>query len=607
MCGIVGYIGEGDSAPFLLSSLKKLEYRGYDSAGIAVNDGRNINLVKSLGRLENLSKKLNAEEPLKGTLGIGHTRWATHGEPSEKNAHPQVSQNGKFAVVHNGIIENYMDLKDDLLSKGIKFSSQTDTEIVAQYLEYYYNGDIFESVSNLIRQLKGSYALGIICEDNPDELIAVKQDSPLVIGIGNAENFIASDVTALLEKTREIIRLEDGEIAVLKKDSVSVFNTFGEKLNKNIEHIKWDIASAEKEGHDHFMIKEIIEQPKVVKNTILSMAKNDKIHLDGIDLSKEYLKGLKKINIVACGSAYHVGCVAKYIFEKMLRVPTEVEIASEFRYKDPIVDEKVLTISISQSGETADTLAAVREAKKRGSRVMSIVNVVGSAIAMSSDDVIYTMAGPEISVATTKAYSTQLAVVNMLAIYMADKLGRISDLEYMRLIDELVSLPGKIQSILNKKEEIKGFAEKFYTAKNIFFIGRGIDYAVSLEGSLKLKEISYIHSEAYAAGELKHGPISLIEDGTPIVALATNDLFDKTVSNINAAKSRGASVLTITCEKYKKIDEVSDYSFYIPDVHDIMSASLSVIPLQLFSYYIARLKGCDIDKPRNLAKSVTVE
>lgn len=607
MCGIVGYIGEENSAPFLLRGLKKLEYRGYDSAGIAVNNGKNIDIVKSPGRLENLNKKLNGGELLKGNLGIGHTRWATHGEPSERNAHPQVSQNGKFAVVHNGIIENYMDLKNDLISKGIKFRSQTDTEVVAQYLEYNYKGNFFKTVLNLIKSLKGSYAFGIICEDNPEELIAARQDNPLIIGIGNNENFIASDVTAILEKTRDIIRLDDGEIAVLKKNSVSIFNKLGEEVQKKTEHIEWDITSAEKMGYDHFMMKEIMEQPSVVKNTILSRVKNGKVNLDSIELSAEYLKNLKKISIVACGSAYHVGYVAKYIFEKMLRIPTEVEIASEFRYKNPIIDSGVLTIAISQSGETADTLAAIREAKKQGSKVLSIVNVVGSTIASVSDDVIYTMAGPEIAVATTKAYSTQLAVIYLLSIYMADKLGKITDLEYSKLVDELMLLPNKMQQILDKKEEIKDIAKLFYSAKNVFFIGRNVDYAVSLEGSLKLKEISYIHSEAYAAGELKHGPISLIEDGTPVVAIVTNDLFDKTASNINAVKSRGACVLSIACEKYQKAKEISDYSFFISDICDMMSASLSVIPLQLFSYYIAALKGCDIDKPRNLAKSVTVE
>ncbi len=607
MCGIVGYIGEENAAPFLLHGLEKLEYRGYDSAGIAVNSREKIHLVKSLGRLENLNKKLSGGELLKGNLGIGHTRWATHGEPSEKNAHPQVSQNSKFAVVHNGIIENYMNLKEDLISKGIKFKSQTDTEVVAQYLEYNYKGNFLEVVLNLIKSLKGSYAFGIICEDNPEEIIAARKDNPLIIGIGKNENFIASDATAILEKTRDIIRLEDGEIAVIKKDSVSVFNELGEEIKKTVEHIEWDITSAEKMGYDHFMIKEIMEQPKVVRDTILSNVKDGRINLENVELSEEYLKNLKKISIVACGSAYHVGYIAKYIFEKVLRIPTEVEIASEFRYKDPIIDNNVLTIAISQSGETADTLAAVREAKKRGSKVLSIVNVVGSTIATDSDNVIYTMAGPEIAVASTKAYSTQLAVMYLLSIYMADKLGKVTDLEYSELVNELMLIPNKIQQILDEKEKIKDFATNFYSAKNMFFIGRNVDYAVSLEGSLKLKEISYIHSEAYAAGELKHGTISLIEDGTPVVVVVTNDLFDKTVSNINAVKSRGACVLSIACEKYRKIGEVSNYSFYIPNTCDMMTASLSVIPLQLFSYYVAALKGCDIDKPRNLAKSVTVE
>ncbi len=608
MCGIVGYVGYDQATPLLLNGLKKLEYRGYDSAGIAVNTGNKIEVVKAKGRLQMLSNKLSEDSCLEGHIGIGHTRWATHGKPSEKNAHPQVSMNKKFAVVHNGIIENYISIKEELMSKGIEFISDTDTEVVAQFMEYYYDGDMLNTVFKLVKKIEGSYAMGIICADNPDELIAVKKASPLVVGIGKNENFIASDITAIISRTRDMLRLDDGEIALIKKDSVTLYDTEKNVVSKEPFHVDWDISAAEKSGYDHFMLKEIMEQPKAIRDTILPRIKDDKIIFNEISYSKEELEKVSKICILACGSAYHVGYVAKYIFEKLLRKPVEIEVASEFRYMEPIIDEDVLVIAISQSGETADTLAALREAKKLGARVLSIVNVVGSSIANDSDNVIYTWAGPEIAVATTKAYSTQLSVIYLLAIYMADKLSKITKQEYDIYVKELKSIPEKIENILKGKDNINLLAKNFYDCKNVFFIGRNIDYAVSLEGSLKLKEISYIHSEAYPAGELKHGTISLIEEGTLVVAIATNNmLFDKMVSNIKEVKARGAVVLSLTTEKHKAIEEISDFNIFIPSICDIMIASLSVIPLQLFSYYIAYLKDCDIDKPRNLAKSVTVE
>ncbi len=607
MCGIVGYIGYDNATPLLVNGLKKLEYRGYDSAGIAVHSGTQLDVVKASGKLQALSDKLNTMK-LDGCLGIGHTRWATHGKPSEKNAHPQVSQSGKFAVVHNGIIENYLALKDELQKKGLSFCSDTDTEVVAHLLEYYYDGDIISTVEKLMQKIEGAYALGIVCADRPDELIAIKKASPLIIGVGQGENFIASDVTAIISRTKNVIRLDDNEFALLKKDSITVYDKNKNVIQKEMSQVDWDVSVAEKSGYKHFMLKEIMEQPKAILDTIKSRIKDGKIVLEDLNFTREELKKISKICILACGSAYHAGYVAKYIFEKLLRKPVEIEVASEFRYKEPIVDESVLVIAISQSGETADTLAAVKEAKSLGAKVLSIVNVVGSAIANASDNVLYTWAGPEIAVATTKAYSTQLSVIYMLALYMADVLGKITAAQYDAHVKELLSLPENIKELLKQEQAIKDLAEKFYNCKNVFFIGRNIDYAVSLEGSLKLKEISYIHSEAYAAGELKHGTISLIEDNTLVVALATNDkLFDKMVSNIKAVKARGAIVLSVTTEQHNEIESISDFNIYIPSVSEMMSPSLSVIPLQLFAYYIALFKNCDIDKPRNLAKSVTVE
>ena len=608
MCGIVGYICDDKATPILLNGLEKLEYRGYDSAGVAVYQNHSVEVVKSKGRLKNLCDILTSDNHMTGTLGIGHTRWATHGEPSDINSHPHCSENGSFAVVHNGIIENYLYLRDYLMNKGKRFASETDTEVVAQLLEYYYNGNILDTIIKVLSKIEGAYALGIICKDDPDTLYAVRKDSPLIIGLGKGENFIASDIPAIIDKTRDIYRLNDNEIAVIKRDNVTVYNEAKEIITKNKIHIDWDITAAEKEGYEHFMLKEIMEQPKAVHNTISPRLVDGKIVLDELKLTKEDLQKLKKIVIVACGSAYHVGVVAKYAIEKTVRIPVEIDIASEFRYRDPIIDENVLVLVISQSGETADTLAALREAKKLGARVLSIVNVVGSSIANESDDVLYTWAGPEISVATTKAYSTQLCVVYLLVLYMADLLGTISKQEYQNYVADLEALPSLIEKTISDTKQIQAVAAKYYQCENIFFIGRNIDYALSLEGSLKLKEISYIHSEAYAAGELKHGSISLIEDGTLVVSLATYEaLFDKMMSNIKEVKARGATVLSLTTEDKTIIESETDEVFYIPNINSMMAPSLAVLPLQLFAYYVADNRGCDIDKPRNLAKSVTVE
>ena len=608
MCGIVGYIGDNQAAPILLEGLEKLEYRGYDSAGVAVFSENGIRVAKAKGRLRVLSELIEGGKAVAGTLGIGHTRWATHGAPSDINSHPQTSEGGKFAVVHNGIIENYLYLKNHLMRRGVQFVSETDTEVVAQMLEYYDRGNILETIAKVISKVEGSYALGIISTEYPDRLFCVRKDSPLIIGVGAGENFIASDIPAILSHTRDIYRLKDNEIAVLTRDAVEFFNPDAEPVEKTIEHIEWDIEAAEKGGYEHFMMKEICEQPKAVRDTIAPRIRNGRVVLDDITLTAEQLRNFTKICIVACGTAYHVGVVAKYAFEELLRIPVEVDVASEFRYRKPIIDERTLMIIISQSGETADTLAALREAKRAGCRVLSIVNVVGSTIANESDDVIYTWAGPEISVASTKAYSTQLAVIYLLTLYIGEKLGRLSAEELDRYIDELQQIPELIEKMLAHKENIQFFASRYFNAGDMYFIGRNVDYAASLEASLKLKEISYIHSEAYAAGELKHGPISLIEDGTLVIALATDGrLFDKMMSNIREVKARGAVVLGLATEDRTEIAEQTDMVFYIPKISPFMLPSLSVIPMQLFAYYVASMKGCDIDKPRNLAKSVTVE
>lgn len=608
MCGIVGYIGEDQAAPLLLDGLEKLEYRGYDSAGVAVYDGQHIQVKKSKGRLQVLDGLLEHGKKFPGTVGIGHTRWATHGKPSDVNAHPQISEHGMFAVVHNGIIENYLALKEFLLEQGKSFLSDTDTEVVAQLLEYYHQGDALETVRLVQEKLRGSYALGILCKEQPDRIFAMRSNAPLIVGLGETENFIASDVPAILSRTREIYRLDNREIAVIEKQRVQVYDSAGKPVEKTPCHVDWDISAAEKGGYEHFMFKEIMEQPKAIADTIRPRIQNGRVVLDDITLTKEQIEQFEKIMIVACGSAYHVGVVAKYVLEQMAQIPVEVDVASEFRYRNPILSERTLVIVISQSGETADTLAALHEAKRHGARVLSIVNVVGSVIANDSDDVLYTWAGPEISVATTKAYSTQLTVIYLIALYLADSLGKISPQEYRQYLEDLDRLPEQIETILEQKDQLKALAERYFTAKDIFFIGRNIDYAMSLEGSLKLKEISYIHSEAYAAGELKHGTISLIEEGTLVVALATQDvLFEKMMSNVEEVAARGAVVLGLTTQDHPEIEQSVAHAFYIPKTNAWMLASLAVIPLQLFAYYVALQKGCDIDKPRNLAKSVTVE
>ena len=611
MCGIVGFIGTEEAAPILLDGLARLEYRGYDSAGLAVYDQvEGLKVVKAKGRLQVLSDIVEGGKNIHGTVGLGHTRWATHGEPSDVNSHPQVSMSGRIAVVHNGIIENYVQIKEFLESKDVKFVSQTDTEVVAQLLEYYYRGDIMEALTKVLHRIEGAYALGIICADCPDRLIAARKDSPLILGYGEGCHFLASDVTAVIKYTREVCYLEDGEIAVLTADGITVYNhPYLQPVEKEKHHVDWEISAAEKGGYEHFMAKEIMEQPKAFRDTVFPRIQDGRVVLDDLNIDGEYLKNADKIYIIACGSSYHVGMVAKYVLEKLLRKPVEVTLASEFRYCDPLVSERTLCIVISQSGETIDTLAAMREAKRLGARILSIVNVVGSSIARESDDVLYTWAGPEIAVATTKAYSTQLAVIYLIALRFAELLGTIGEEEYEDVVAELLTIPTKMERILENREAIQYYASIYFNHESIFFIGRNIDYAIGLEGSLKLKEISYIHSEAYAAGELKHGTISLIENGTLVVALASCvQLFDKLMSNVVAVKSRGADVVGLTVEsRGSALKKTVDHTILVPDTHPMLLPSLDVIPMQLFAYYVALMRGCDIDKPRNLAKSVTVE
>lgn len=610
MCGIVGYVGKEEAAPILLDGLARLEYRGYDSAGLAIysqTDG--LEVVKAKGRLQVLCDIVQGGKTLDGTMGLGHTRWATHGAPSDINSHPQVSENGRFAVVHNGIIENYVEIKEFLQSEGVHFVSETDTEVVAQLLEYYYDGDVLKAFEKVLDKIEGAYALGIICVDCPDKVIAARKDSPLILGFGDGFNLLASDVTAVIKYTREVVYLDDGEVAVLSADSVQIYDSYFRPVEKAMHHVDWEISAAEKGGYEHFMFKEIMEQPKAIRDTVFPRIHNGRVVLDDLTIDPEYVKNLDKIYIIACGSSYHVGMVAKYTLEKLLRKPVEVSLASEFRYCEPIVTDKTLAIVISQSGETIDTLAAMREAKRLGARVLSIVNVVGSTIARESDDVIYTWAGPEIAVATTKAYSTQLSVIYLIGLTFADMLGTISKGEYDSIIGELLQIPSKIETILAHKEDIQYFASIYFNHESVFFIGRNLDYAIGLEGSLKLKEISYIHSEAYAAGELKHGTISLIEDGTLVMALASyGQLFEKLMSNVKEVKARGADVVGLTTESM--VDEMKktiNSVIYVPDTHPMLLPSLDVVPLQLFAYYVSLMRGCDIDKPRNLAKSVTVE
>ncbi len=610
MCGIVGFIGKEPAAPILLEGLSRLEYRGYDSAGLAVYDPeKGLQVVKAKGRLQVLRDLTQNGALVPGVMGLGHTRWATHGAPNDINSHPQVSQSGRVAVVHNGIIENYAKLKAFLESKGVTFVSETDTEVVAQLLDYYYQGDLLDAVGKVLHRIEGAYALGIVCADEPDKLVAVRKDSPLILGYGEGFSLLASDVTAVIQYTRKVCYLDDGEVAVLTPEGAQVYNSLLQPVEKERSHVDWEISAAEKGGYEHFMFKEIMEQPKAIRDTITPRLREGKVVLDDLTITREQLERMDRLYIIACGSSYHVGVAAKYILERLLRIPVEVTLASEFRYCDPIVTDRTLALVISQSGETIDTLAAMREAKRLGARLLSIVNVVGSTIARESDDVLYTWAGPEIAVATTKAYSTQLAVVYLLGLYFADLLGRVTPQEYAQLVEELRQLPAKAEEILANTEQIQYYASIYFNHDSVFFIGRNIDYAVGLEGSLKLKEISYIHSEAYAAGELKHGTISLIEDGTLVVALAGwNRLFDKLMSNVKEVKARGADVIGLACAAHAdQLTAQVDSALTIPDVHPMFLPSLEVIPMQLFAYYVALMRGCDIDKPRNLAKSVTVE
>ena len=611
MCGIVGYVGTQEAAPILLDGLRRLEYRGYDSAGMAVCGPEGLQVCKTKGRLQALADLTEEGRTLTGTLGVGHTRWATHGEPNDINAHPQVSQSGLFAVVHNGIIENYALLRAQLTAKGYAFRSETDTEVVAQLLDYYYaaSRDVFEAVNSMLSAVEGAYALGIVCADAPDRLIAARKDAPLLLGYGDGENFIASDVTALLRHTRDIVYMDDGELAIVTCGGIRIYDERRRPIEKEHHHIDWDVDAAEKGGYDHFMLKEIYEQPDAIARAITGRIRDGRVVLSDLTMTDREIRELGRVCIVACGSSYHVGMVGKYVLERLLRRPVEVSLASEFRYSDPIVGKGDLVIVISQSGETLDSMAALREARKRGARILSIVNVVGSSIARESHDVLYTWAGPEIAVATTKAYSTQMVVLNLLGLYFGDILGTVDFDTYTAMVQGIEALPAQMAHILSDTAEIQAAARELAGHEQIFFIGRNLDYALSLEGSLKLKEISYIHSEAYASGELKHGTISLIEEGTPVIAAATYmPLFDKAMSNVVEVQARGARVLALTTETgaermHSRVARV----LTVPETETMLLPQLGVVPLQLLAYYIALARGCDIDKPRNLAKSVTVE
>jgi glucosamine--fructose-6-phosphate aminotransferase (isomerizing) len=608
MCGIVGYIGERRAEEVLLEGLSKLEYRGYDSAGIAIFEEQGITVEKTKGRLKDLEDRLQPS-PLQGHLGIGHTRWATHGKPSDANAHPHADHGKKFAVVHNGIIENYIELREELQKKGYQFTSETDTEVLAHLLADLDDGDLLSTVKKAVARLKGAYAFGVISQQEPDKLIAVRQTSPLVIGIGKGENFIASDIPAILKYTRDVYILEDGEMAILEKDRVQLLTTDGKPVERDVLHVSWDLSTAEKGGFDHFMLKEIFEQPKAIQDTLAGRIQQGLVDLSQeISLTAEQLKALDKIQIVACGTAYHAGLVGKYVLEEMLRISVEVDIASEYRYRNPLITERTLVIVISQSGETADTLAALREAKQAGATVIAITNVVGSSAAREADQTLITWAGPEIAVASTKAYTSQLIALYLLSTYFAQLLGQRTTEQVKQLVDELTRLPRLVDQLLEQQESVRQFAETIVDSEHLFFLGRGLDYAVALEGSLKLKEISYIHSEAYAAGELKHGTLALIEEGIPVIALATQQsLFEKMVSNIQEVKARGAYVLGLSVEGDQELQKTVDQVFYIPETLDLLLPVLTVVPLQLLAYYACVARGYDVDKPRNLAKSVTVE
>ncbi|GMX66330.1 glutamine--fructose-6-phosphate transaminase (isomerizing) [Paenibacillus elgii] len=609
MCGIVGYVGKRNSQDILIDGLKKLEYRGYDSAGVAVYTTDGLQVKKSKGRLAVLESKLG-EMPLSGTIGIGHTRWATHGKPSDENSHPHTDNSFKFSVVHNGIIENYISLKEELIEQGHVFVSETDTEVISHLIASLYEGDIVKAVQKAVSRMKGAFALGVLTEYEPDKLVAVRLSSPLIIGVGEGENFIGSDIPAILEYTRNVYILNDGEMAALTRDGVELMTLEGNFISRELFHVDWDIVTAEKAGFDHFMLKEIHEQPKAYRDTMGARLDESgkKVVLNEVGMTPEQIRAIRQVHIVACGTAYHAGLVGKSVIEKLARIPIETDVASEYRYRAPIITPETLVIVVSQSGETADTLAALREAKRCGARVLAITNVVGSSVAREADDVIVTWAGPEIAVASTKAYTSQLIAFYLLGLYLAQTLGTVDEAYIAEVAVGLQELPEKVESILAQADTIKEIAEQVSTHDNLFFIGRGLDYAVALEGSLKLKEISYIHSEAYAAGELKHGTLALIEEGIPVIALATqDDLFEKTVSNIKEVKARGAHVFGIHAEGDAELAKVVDHTFAIPATLPLLTPALSVVPLQLLAYYASLARGNDVDKPRNLAKSVTVE
>ena len=607
MCGIVGFTGARSAAPVLLDGLKKLEYRGYDSAGLAVMDGNKISVSKVTGRIAGLCEKTRDGEAVPGTTGIGHTRWATHGAPTEENAHPHLSNDGRFAVVHNGIIENYAALREELIRDGYRFESETDTEVIVHLVEMYYAGSVRDALIRTVNRLRGSYALGVICSEEPGKIYAVREASPLIIGVGAGENYFASDVTALVNYTRSVIYLEDGEFAELSEGSIRIFDCTGQELRKKVSRILWDVQAAEKGGYEHFMLKEIMEQPAAVKATIAPRLSGGKVDFEELAaMTDGELRAISKIVVTACGSAYYAGCAGRYAFERLCGLPVQLELASELRYSDPLIDGTTLVVVISQSGETADTIAALKEAKSRGAKTLAVVNVVGSTVAKLADYTVYTWAGPEIAVATTKGYTTQTATLNMLAVYFAARLGRIED--QSKYVAALQALPRRIQQAIDLNPAIPALAKKYHDNRALFFIGRNTDYAVALEGALKMKEISYIHAESYAAGELKHGTIALIEERTPVVALCCNpSVTEKTISNIVEVKSRGAEVLALTFRTNRKMLSVADDLLFIPEVDALFSAAVEIVPLQLLAYYVAKENGCDIDKPKNLAKSVTVE
>ena len=608
MCGIVGFTGPQQAAPVLLEGLKRLEYRGYDSAGIAVEYEGKIRTEKCSGYLENLVKMTDGGKTMPGNCGIGHTRWATHGAPTVTNAHPHISNDGHFAVVHNGIIENYAQLREELTAKGFIFYSETDTEVVVHLLDMYYTGDLKRAVMKTVARLEGSYALGVLCDEKPGELIAVKNASPLILGVGAGENFFASDVTALIGHTRTVIYLEDGEFASLTPDKITVYDPAGREISKPLSQVLWNTEAAEKGGYEHFMLKEIMEQPRALKATIEPRVKNGEIVLEGFQLGADELKDINQIVITACGSAYHAGYVGRYIMEELCRIPTRAELASELRYSNPIIDGHTLLVVISQSGETADTIAALKECKSLGAKTLAIVNVVGSTVAKLADSVLYTWAGPEIAVATTKGYTTQIAVLELLAVYIARTMGRLDDKRYKQLVRGICALPERCQRAIDLNRRVEKLAGKYYKKTSLFYIGRNLDYAVAMEASLKLKEISYVHSEAYAAGELKHGTIALIDEDQLVVALAChNALFDKLISNVKEVKARGAQVLALARESQRRIFAEADQVLLVPETDELLMPIPEIVPLQLFAYYVAKAKGCDIDKPKNLAKSVTVE